>query len=522
MTSDGSPKRRVIVYPTDPENKWLRIIDRNKRENEQHHDKFESDLKDLNRLKESGEEAISSMIKTLQNKLEERERELQEELDKAFEARKDQIYQNMKQLTEHKRKNEETKDSSEDLLQTSDEPEEEREKKIVSNCELVINSTPQLKYVPTQLEYKFRSLQKIEDEIGKFGKLITQPVGSGDRCIFKSTKDATNAPSAGPKTIDLDSILTLSLKTSSFDPKAKKVKLQFKFSQKSKLEGIDNIKDHLKVNVFCAEDVDDNKGEDEEPIYQETVDFSSCTPVKTKFELTINHQFKPGLNIVLKLRPKFESPDESKFKSGFGKWSREQTIEITADSESEDDDQDITFKLQLSGQQKQLTLKDDDPSLTNFGKFQAKFLGQFNQELKDDEKLALSTDDGVLDASSTLTKYASASYTINGQIIKQQEEPDDNGGGDDDAKANAPKQISTICVYADTKKRVVLKNNAKKNLYEYTMDQLKEKIKKKFKAKGLSGSFELQTASGTAITKDNEIITVLGSNDGGELRVVPK
>eukprot|EP01084_Bolivina_argentea_P273821 466549_1 len=47
---------------------------------------------------------------------------------------------------------------------------------------------------------------------------------------------------------------------------------------------------------------------------------------------------------------------------------------------------------------------------------------------------------------------------------------------------NEPKQISMITVYKDRKKRVVLKNNQKKNFYEYTINRLKSKLLKKFRA----------------------------------------
>jgi len=338
---------------------------------------------------------------------------------------------------------------------------------------------------------------------------------------------------ASAKEINLDEVLMLQLKNSTFDPKAKKVKLSFKVNdKKGTISGIDDPKKHLKVHVFCAEDDEDQKGEDAAPIHEETVDFSTCKPNKNKFELSINHQFQPGLTIAFKLRPKFATPDESKWQEAFGKWSREQTIDIP--------DDDITFTLEFNGKQQKLKLQDDAPELTNFKQFETKFLGKFNQNLKSNQTLLLSTDDGVLDASSQLTKYATESYIIRGQITTEQpppkveEEPPaaysqpakpkspspqpggGGPGGDGGADlANAPKQISTIVVFADTKKRVVLK---KKN-NEYTMKTLKEKVTKKLKGKGLSGDFQLETKEGTRIADDNAIIAYL-ANYEGELKVI--
>ena len=153
----------------------------------------------------------------------------------------------------------------------------------MSDCENVINTTPQLRYVPTKLEYSFRSLEKIEREIGNFGKLNTLPIGTGDVCVFASTTAATKAPAASPKAIDMDSVLVLQLKNSTFDPKAKKVKLSFKVNKRGTIPGIENVEDCLKIHVFCAEDEEDQKGEDMAPIHQETVDFSTCKRMNSVF-----------------------------------------------------------------------------------------------------------------------------------------------------------------------------------------------------------------------------------------------
>lgn len=110
------PKKQKIVYPSDAERNWLLIIDQNKEENGTHYNKFQEAVERLNKNKQIGMAEISSMIQTLQTKLDEREKKLQEDLANAFEERQTKIYQNMKALQEHKSKNEETKDNAEELL----------------------------------------------------------------------------------------------------------------------------------------------------------------------------------------------------------------------------------------------------------------------------------------------------------------------------------------------------------------------------------------------------------------------
>ena len=197
---------------------------------------------------------------------------------------------------------------------------------------------------------------------------------------------------------------------------------------------------------------------------------------------------------------------------------------------------------------KTLTLKEDDPALNNFGEFITKFLSEFGAQLMDNQQLVLSTDDGVIDERTVLTKYATDSYTINGQIItepppmayqpqiqQQQQSPpaakvEAPGVPQQKSKPrppaqdkHIPKQISTIVVLNangdETKKRVVLKNNPKKNLYEYTMEALKAKVAKKLKGKGLKAQYSLQTADGNRIEEDRDIIDFLIGYEG-EIQVV--
>merc|ERR1712113_535945 len=121
--------------------------------------------------------------------------------------------------------------------------------------------------------------------------------------------------------------------------------------------------------------------------------------------------------------------------------------------------------------------------------------------------------------------YASESYVIRGNVkrieIPVAEKPGPVYNSENipnekevNVKLNAPKQISTIVVYNDTKKRVVLKNNQKKGIYEYKLDILKQKLAKKFSGKGLQGDFGLQTASGQVIQNDMDIVNHLADYKG--------
>eukprot|EP01083_Nonionella_stella_P270988 917894_1 len=225
------PLQKNIVYPTDAERNWLRIIDQNKDENIMHTKKFENDVSELNNLKSIAMQAITTKIKTLQAKLEARQDELEQELTLAFQDRRNKINENVKILNDHKLKNEEAKEKSEDLLAAGDKKEAEREKIIASKCENIINTTPNLQYIETELKFTFNQLDTISRKISKFGILITQPIDSGMKCIFKSKLDGQNAPSSAPKQIELP---TIQLKSSTFDLNKQKIKLTFKVAQKKK------------------------------------------------------------------------------------------------------------------------------------------------------------------------------------------------------------------------------------------------------------------------------------------------
>lgn len=160
------------------------------------------------------------------------------------------------------------------LLLQRDKPESEREKIIVGQCEKIINSTPKLQYIETQLHFEFESYSNIERKIANFGKLHCKPLTAGNPCVFESTREAANVPSAGPKEVTLPSV---ELKRSAFDEKAKRLKLSFRLSPKE--EQIEkHILDNMSIKVLCCEDKDDDdeKVNQSAPIHEQLVKFRDC------------------------------------------------------------------------------------------------------------------------------------------------------------------------------------------------------------------------------------------------------
>merc|ERR1719384_982120 len=191
---------------------------------------------------------------------------------------------------------------------------------------------------------------------------------------------------------------------------------------------------------------------------------------KNKYILFVNHKFDPGLTVAFKMRPIFKSPNNNKWVSAEGEWSREQTYEIPEDK--------ISFNLELNGDSKKLSLDDDDTALTNFDEFGRKFLNEFEKTLKKNQKLELSVDGKVLNEKSKLTIYAKGQYVVRGRIMmsamekvvppqKERKKPKienveqvQPGNNKEDVvgdgvleKFSGPKQISTIVVFDGQKKR---------------------------------------------------------------------
>eukprot|EP01084_Bolivina_argentea_P124294 220249_1 len=127
ITPQAPQAKQRIVYPTDPERKWLGIMDQNKSENEVHSAKFKKDINILNQLKNKGLQDIKDNIASLQEKLVSRSKILQKNLTDSFNERQKAMYSSLQKLSDHKKNNEETKQQSEDLLLSST-PVQQREK----------------------------------------------------------------------------------------------------------------------------------------------------------------------------------------------------------------------------------------------------------------------------------------------------------------------------------------------------------------------------------------------------------
>eukprot|EP00483_Globobulimina_turgida_P003549 UN03555 len=190
----------------------------------------------------------------------------------------------------------------------------------------------------------------------------------------------------------------------------------------------------LQIHINCAQDVDDEKTDDLTVIHEETLPFKHCNmhPNGKKYEVHVNKKFNPGITVAFKIKPLFESPNRDKYASCEGKWSREQTYEIP------EEENNAIFHILLNGKAKTLSLEDDDVALTNFDKFVSKFMNVFKVSLQDDQRLELSTSDGVLNEKSKLASYATDSYVIRGDIIYLQvEQPPPKA-----AYATSPKVVS--------------------------------------------------------------------------------
>eukprot|EP01084_Bolivina_argentea_P110760 197702_1 len=302
---------------TNVERHWLRMIDVNKEENERHTKQFEGDILHLNNFKEMAMAQMTEKIKELRDKLNARQKQIQDELTKVFEQRRDKIYENIEALNDCKLKNEKTKESSEEMLQqpcaVCDEKELQREKTIVDACKNIINNSPNLHYIETQLHIEFKQLDDITREISQFGKLIQHPIDSGEKCQFKSCSDAL------PKQI---AIPWIQITNSTYDRNKEQVKLSFEI-----IEEID-IMEHLQICVSCVYDDEDDKEDELNLIHEQISTFRDCTRNGEKWELYVDKRFNPGMTIAFKLKPKFKSPNAQTFADSDGKWSMVQIHDI--------------------------------------------------------------------------------------------------------------------------------------------------------------------------------------------------
>jgi len=393
------------------------------------------------------------------------------------------------------------------------------------------NTTPDLKYIDTELKYKFDELQTIQRKIASFGILRTMPIGSGKQCIFKSIDNATNSPLyAPPKAVNLPSI---HLKHSSFDEEKERVKLGFALNADTMSKDVDVLQ-NLYILVCCqrAVNVQEQKENDEmKAIHEEVIAFKDCQMIKSIYHFYVNYEFGAGLAVAFKLKAKFMSPDKRQWNNPEGEWSLAQTCKIPKKVIL------VVFKIELNGKSASMSLNDNDVALTDFAAFKRTFLNWFGKELTENEQLVLKVSDEELSEKSKLIRYATDSFVIKGQIEESFVKPhsyrpqmieedelipmapgkddvDDDDEDDMQIELDPPKQISTIATYAGKKKRVLLRNNEKKQLYEYTMDALQDQLVKKFKAKKLKLPFNITTDKGQAIQTDEDIATHLFLFDG--------
>jgi len=514
-------KPLVVVIPTDAERRWIDLNDRNNAECQRHYDQFENDLDEIASRKEKALEQIAAKIERLKGLLDSRQQVLETEVRNAFKERFSKMKANMAALKQQQEHNDDAKESNQDLL-TGDKAVDEREKIIVGRCEKILSGTPKLQFIETELHFTFESESTIQRKIENFGVLHFKPLGSGERCVFESTLDASTQ-SVGPKRVTLPKV---ELKTSALDQVSKRLKLSFRLDPK-KEEVDEHILDHLSVRVMCCEDTEeDEKADDSQPIYEQLVKFRSCKflEAKSRYEITVDHAFKAGLTISSKLRAEFTSPDRTKYSDAKGPWCQDQNFDFPAE--------DLEFNLSLNGRSMTMKLYPDHKALDDFNLFAAEFMKAFNQSVEPGAKLMLiSATDGPLNEGSDLRKLGSGNVVITGLVQSEQPEPARNSHPEKPVVPSSPEQslspraskgkakksqISTVAVFGSEKKRVILKRNPKKKLDEYNMKDLREKVCKKFKQKGLSGDFTLILASGqgTVIETDQDIENHLTGYDG--------
>jgi len=267
------------------------------------------------------------------------------------------------------------------------------------------------------------------------------------------------------------------------------VKLTFKIKDLDAhtVDGLERVSDHLFIAVLAKLDdeevEEDEKAGVEQTLFEDAVKFTTdCTQNGKKWEILVDHAFAEGVTVSFKMKAKFESPDTAKFKSAEGEWSREQTYKIPVKAKEKVDEKE-----------------------------------------KDKEQSAI---ESAVSAAVSIPPMAYAlAPAQNGQIMdtSQGHQPGMNGEEQKEQKEKVKKEvaqarkkgkISLLPMFQEVKKRVVLNFNAKKDIDEYTIDALMEKVAKKFKTKGLNGHFTLKTETGQAIATDQDILEVLeGTKD---------
>ena len=86
-------------------------------------------------------------------------------------------------------------------------------------------------------------------------------------------------------------------------------------------------------------------------------------------------------------------------------------------------------------------------------------------------------------------------------------------------KAKKKSRITIVVVFRGEKRRIILKSKPKKNVYEYTIDKLRETVRKKFKKRGLSGLFTIKLDNGAEIRTNYDVENLLFIKYDGEIHI---
>eukprot|EP01084_Bolivina_argentea_P212280 360867_1 len=133
------------------------------------------------------------------------------------------------------------------------------------------------------------------------------------------------------------------------------------------------------------------------------------------------------------------------------------------------------------------------------------------------DNLNMTTSNHAKQFSDIVRHRITTNENLNRQPKKQNKDDEEAKPPTDDPepeKAKLQRQITFFVVFENTKKRVVLKNNVRTDVYEYTMHSLKEKVATKFAKYGLTGQFAMAIEDGNVIETDEHILKYLADYKG--------
>lgn len=94
---------------------------------------------------------------------------------------------------------------------------------------------------------------------------------------------------------------------------------------------------------------------------------------KKRYEMTVDHEFAPGISISSKLMPIFKSPDPTKYSNAEGEWCQDQTFDVPKGP--------LIFNIELEGRPETMELDADHAALSDLMLFKQEFLKSFNRTL---------------------------------------------------------------------------------------------------------------------------------------------